>query len=476
MRTASTHHLATRIVAAAFVLAGASCGGGTDAPPSSPNPPTPVLTTLNLSATTAALTAPQTTQLTATTLDQSAKPIAAAVSWSSSASGVASVSATGLVTAVAAGAATVTASATAGTITLTKTAVITVTVPRVTNVTVSPATLPLTVGGTATLAATVVAEAGASTAVSWTSSVATTASVSAAGLVTALAAGANSQVCATSAFDTSKQGCATVTVTAVSTVPVATVAVTPPTSSLSIGQTAQLSAITRDANGNTLTGRVVAWSTSSAAIATVSSSGLVSAVAAGTATITATSENQTGSATITVASPPTVTSVAVTPASSSIAVGQNAQLVASVSGTGSPPTGVSWASADVTKVTVNQSGLAVGVAVTAGTQVCATSTFDTSKSGCGTVIVVAASFPNSATISAPGFAFTPSQVDIALGGTVTYSFTGVTHNVNFDAATGAPANIANTSNANVSRQFNTAGSFGFQCTLHAGMTGMVVVH
>ena len=84
--------------------------------------------------------------------------------------------------------------------------------------------------------------------------------------------------------------------------PVATVTVSPDTLTLSIGATQQLTATTRDADGNVLTGRSISWSTSDAAIATVSASGVVAAVAAGAATITATSEGQTGTAAITVVS------------------------------------------------------------------------------------------------------------------------------------------------------------------------------
>ena len=91
-------------------------------------------------------------------------------------------------------------------------------------------------------------------------------------------------------------------------------------------------------------------------------------------------------------------------------------------------------------------------------------------------MVTAPSFPCFASISAPNFAFTPAQVDIALDDTVDLSFSAITHNVTFNAAAGVPANIPNTSNAIVSRQFNAVGTFNFQCTLHAGMTGAVVVH
>src|SRR5437588_1545446 len=91
--------------------------------------------------------------------------------------------------------------------------------------------------------------------------------------------------------------------------PVATVTVAPATASVQVGLTVQLTATTKDANGNTLTGRTVTWSSGNTGVATVSSSGLVTGVAAGSATITATSEGQSGTSAITVtAAPPPGTS------------------------------------------------------------------------------------------------------------------------------------------------------------------------
>src|SRR5207302_5268446 len=65
----------------------------------------------------------------------------------------------------------------------------------------------------------------------------------------------------------------------------------------------QLTAAPRDANGDTLSGRAVTWSSNNTSVATVTSSGLVSGVTPGSATITATSEGKTGTAGITVTAP-----------------------------------------------------------------------------------------------------------------------------------------------------------------------------
>ena len=79
---------------------------------------------------------------------------------------------------------------------------------------------------------------------------------------------------------------------------VASVEVSPGTVSLLTGATAPLSATTKDAQGQVLAGRTVTWSTSNAAVATVSSTGVVTAVAPGDATISATSEGKSGTASV----------------------------------------------------------------------------------------------------------------------------------------------------------------------------------
>jgi len=139
--------------------------------------------------------------------------------------------------------------------------------------------------------------------VSWSSANSSIASVnSSSGLVTAVAAG-TTQITATSE---GKTGSSTITVPAPPPppVPVASVSVSPSSATVAIGSTQQLSATTRDANNNILTGRAVTWSSANTGVATVNSSGRVTAVAVGSAQITATSEGQSGSSTITVPTPP----------------------------------------------------------------------------------------------------------------------------------------------------------------------------
>src|SRR5207247_1552303 len=133
--------------------------------------------------------------------------------------------------------------------------------------------------------------------ITWSSSNASFASVNGSGLVTGAGAG-SATITATSE---GQSGTSSVTVTFV---PVASVTVTPPSASVQVGQTVQLTATPKDANGNTLPGRTVTWASSNTTAGTVSSSGLGTRVATGTALITATSEGKTGSAVVAVGTPP----------------------------------------------------------------------------------------------------------------------------------------------------------------------------
>ena len=71
--------------------------------------------------------------------------------------------------------------------------------------------------------------------------------------------------------------------------------------------------------------------------------------------------------------------------------------------------------------------------------------------------------------------FNPASETIPVNDSIFFTFGAVTHNVNFGGVAGAPSNIGDTSNATVKRAFKTAGTFDYQCTIHLGMTGKIVV-
>src|SRR5216117_1028541 len=101
---------------------------------------------------------------------------------------------------------------------------------------------------------------------------------------------------------------------------IASLVVSPASATVPVGQTLQLTATPEDANGNPLSGRTVSWSSASSAVAAVNGNGLVTGVAAGATTITATSEGTSGTAAVTVTSVP-VASVTVSPATVSLQPG-----------------------------------------------------------------------------------------------------------------------------------------------------------
>jgi plastocyanin len=83
-----------------------------------------------------------------------------------------------------------------------------------------------------------------------------------------------------------------------------------------------------------------------------------------------------------------------------------------------------------------------------------------------------------ATVQAtPSERFTPGRVNLLVGGTVTFAFGSLAHDVFFDnAPAGAPANITEPSaNKSTTLTFTTPGTFVYNCHIHPGMTGTVIV-
>ncbi|MFN9939410.1 MAG: Ig domain-containing protein, partial [bacterium] len=71
-----------------------------------------------------------------------------------------------------------------------------------------------------------------------------------------------------------------------------------------MGGTAALAASPRTAAGAEVTGRTVSWNSGTPGVATVNAAGVVTAVAPGSATVTATVDGVTGSAAVTVTQMP----------------------------------------------------------------------------------------------------------------------------------------------------------------------------
>ncbi len=165
------------------------------------------------------------------------------------------------------------------------------------------------------------------------------------------------------------------------------ISITPATATLSVGFPVQLNATV---NADGFANRAVTWKSSDTAVATVSNTGVVTPIAAGNVTITATSVFDTsvsGTATITVIAN-AVTSVTLNKSSTTIEAGANETLTATVVATGSAGTGVVWSTSNSTIAEVDQTGkVSVPSDVTAASTatITATSAYDSTKSDSCTV-------------------------------------------------------------------------------------------
>ena len=235
--------------------------------------------------------------------------------------------------------------------------------PAVATVTITPATAQVEAGLTTQLSAAAKDAQGTtlSNPITWSSGAATVATVSGSGLVTGVSAGTATITAAAGG----KQGTAAITVVPPS---VQTVTVSLAASTIELTRTTTATAVLRDGGGNTLTGRQVTWSTGSAAIATVSTSGVVTGVSVGNTTVIATSEGKTGSATITVVPPPVATVTVSLNPTSVVAGGTSQATFVARDAANNVLTGrvVAWSSSNQAAATINATTGAIA-AVAAGT-------------------------------------------------------------------------------------------------------------
>lgn len=274
----------------------AGCSGGT----SHPNR----IASITLSPATASIVKGQTQQFSGTATTNSGQTLtgsSAAANWSSSNPAVATIDQNGLATSVGTGTATITATVQTGAGPVTGAATLNVTpppatAPVLTSIAISPSNFSVVVRATAQLTATGTYSDSSTqnlTSLAWSSANPAIATVDQNGMISAVGVGST----AITAQDGSVSGSTTVT-----TYSLAGLSVYPQQPSLAIGLTAQLTAVGTSVD-NSVTGDVtnaVTWTSSDPGIATVSSGGVLTAVAAGSATITASVPGQQAETAITV--------------------------------------------------------------------------------------------------------------------------------------------------------------------------------
>ena len=155
---------------------------------------------------------------------------------------------------------------------------------------------------------------------------------------------------------------------------VATIAVTLAATSVELGRTTQATAVLRDRANNVLSGRTITWTSANPATASVSAAGVITALAVGATSVTATSEGTSGAATLTVIPRP-VNTVAVTLTPASLVSGTNGQatfVARDVENNALTGRTATWSSSNVQVATVNATSGAVTAVAVGQTNIIAT--------------------------------------------------------------------------------------------------------
>ena len=277
------------LFAVGAVLGLAACGDDISVTPPTPPPASTVSGVTVVPASITIATGEKVILTASVTTTQGTGSPATTVTWTSANAAIASVSAAGEVTGVTVGTTTIRATSTAD-VGKVGAAAVTVRSPAVRGVTVTPSALALQIGQSATAVATVDRDVGAIAGVTWTTNAPAVATVDSTGKIVAVSAG-TAVITATSRADVTKAAALAVTVTAVPN-NLTALTVAPTSAGLGVGGTVQLVANATTIGSPTVT---YTYASSNTAVATVSSTGLVTAVGNGTAIITTTATTNTNS-------------------------------------------------------------------------------------------------------------------------------------------------------------------------------------
>ena len=392
-------------------------------------------------------------QYTATALytDGSSQDLSSAVTWSSSATSVATVDNTGLATTVAAGTTIITATVGA----FSDTSTLTVVPANLISIQVTPANPSIALGTNVQLTATGSFDDGSTqqlTNVTWSSADGNIASINSSGLATSTGTGSVT----ISATSGAVSGTVSLNVTAAT---LQSIAVTPANSSMSIGTTRQFAATGTFSDNTTqdITASVL-WGSSTPGAATINNQGLATSVATGTTVISATVGAVVGVTNLNVSNAKLV-SITISPSNPRIEQGTLLKFTAS--GTfsdnsiASNLSGLSWKSSKPSIASMRSSGLAFGkklgsVTITASSSgVSATTTLTVSN---GTLTSIA---------------ITPANPQVGVNSTQQFTATGtfsdnstqdVTFNTHWSSSVASVATIANGPNGAGLATITAAGS------------------
>ena len=240
---------------------------------------------------------------------------------------------------------------------------------KVTQIQLSQTRASLNEGKELQLTATVLPANATNQSLTWSSSVEGVATVDPTGKVTAIKAG-TTVITATAKDDSGISASCTVQVT-VPTVKVTGITLNKTTASVVKGKTV---ALTATVTPDTATDKTIKWTTSNKNVATVSTDGVVTAVAAGTATITATAADDSGvkaTCKITVTNPVVkVTKVTLNKTTASVVKGKTLTLTATVTPTNATNKKVTWKSSNTKIATVDSNGKVTAKAAGTATITC----------------------------------------------------------------------------------------------------------